>query len=681
MTSKIKKILVLTLVLAVVFSTFSFGLADPYKPIIGVVSDDTLQVVKAGVRAEYTLTIKNASYVVAQSIRVSIKGAHPFRSDIANLTQTVSYLNPNDTKKLVFNVTPSPTSVSKVYEFDVEIEYSNFEETSYTETAKAYVKVDNGNIEPILGVFSYSTGQSELMMNTPDSLALNIKNTGTSTAKDVKVVVSGFTNEGVVLYKEVDTKTFDSLDVKATHLTYFNIIAGKDAKEGTFPVNVSISYIDEMGNAYKKESITYVTLAGKGTFDADLEITNVQYPVSVKANGTFDVSFKVENKGNVEISKADLTIEYPEAFISKTASKVVIKNLAPGASQNITFKLMAKAETTTENYHTYIKASYVPKGGAVDAPLTVQEYVGIYVEGKSDAVSEGSKPKLIIDYYDYGGEYVYAGENYPLTLKIKNTSNAEGTKNIKVTLTSEENVFTPVDSSSSFFIAKIGPGEVYTHTVYLKTKIDANVKIYTLTAKMEYEDSKGNAYDENKTPYSESEVLSVAVSQPVRLETAEVIVPFEIFIGQPFYIEQEFYNMGKSTMYNMIVKLEGVETTEGSYFVGNFEAGKSEYFSAQAFAYEVGTFEGKLLYSFEDALGTVSTLEQPFTINVTEMPIIDDGNGGIPIDPNLPVDGQKGIDTWKIVLAAVIALAVVGFIVRKVLKSRKLKKELEDLDE
>jgi hypothetical protein len=681
MITKLRKPLVMAMVLAIIFSTFSFGLADPYKPVLGVVAEDEVQVVKAGERTEYTVTIKNASYVVAQGIRVSIKGAHPFRSDIANLTQTVSYLNPNDVKKFVFSVTPSPTAVSKVYEFDLEIEYSNFEDTSYTQTEKIYVKVENGNNEPILGVTSYSTGQSELMANTPDSLALNIKNTGASTAKDVKVVVSGFSNEGVVLYKEVDTKTFDELDAKGTQLTYFNIIAGKDAKEGSFPINVSISYIDEMGNVYKKDSIAYVTLAGKGAVDADLAITNVQYPVSVKANETFNVTFKVENKGNVEISTADLTIEYPETFISKTASKVVIKNLAPGASQNITFKLMPKEETTTENYHTYIKASYIPKGGSAETPETIQEYVGIYVQGKDDdAASEGSKPKLIIDYYDYGGEYVYAGEDYPLTLKIKNTSNVEGTKNIKVTLTSEENVFTPVDSSSSFFIASIGPGEVYTHTVYLKTKIDANVKIYTLTAKMEYEDSKGNAYDENKTPYSESEVLSIAVSQPVRLETAEVIVPFEIFTGQPFYIEQEFYNMGKSTMYNMIVKLEGVETTEGSYFVGNFESGKSEYFSAQAFAYEVGTFEGKLVYSFEDALGTVSTLEQPFTINVTEMPIIDDG--GFPVDPNVPVEEETGgLKAWQIIVAAVVALAIVGFVVRKVLKSRKLKKELEDLDE
>ena len=65
---------------------------------------------------------------------------------------------------------------------------------------------------------------------------------------------------------------------------------------------------------------------------------------------------------------------------------------------------------------------------------------------------------------------------------------------------------------------------------------------------------------------------------------------------------------------------------------------------------------------------------------MTEMPIPDDGTD-MPIDPNMPIEGGKGIETWMIILGAIVALIVLGFIVRKVLKSRKLKSELEDLDE
>lgn len=674
-----KRIFPIIMIMAILLNGFSFGLADPYKPVLGVVADEELQIVKAGEKSEYRVKIKNAGYVVAQSIRVTLQGTHPFRSDIANLSQTTSYLNPNDTKEFVFNVTTSPIAESKIYEFSVLIEYSNFEETSYTSTEKVYVKVSNDNIEPLLGVYSFQTGLDELVANTPDSLVLKIRNSGTISAKDIRITISGFSNQGVILYKDVDTKTLKELKSKATENIFFNIIPGNDAVKGTFPLNVKITYIDDVGTQYTKESVAYVKLAGKDAVSATLAIYDVKAPVSVKAGENYEVTFTAKNEGNTTIGTADLTYDYPEMFIAKSASKVVLKNLAPGASQTVTFKMMAKADTPTENYHTYIKATYVPVGGSSETADTIQEYVGIYVEGTTE--DAGSKPKLIIDNYEYGGDYAFAGQDYPLTLFIKNTSSSEGTKNIKVTLTSEDNVFTPVDSSSSFFIASIGPGQVYEHTIYLKTKIDASVKIYTITAKMQYEDSEGNAYDANKTPYEESEVLSVAVAQPVRLETADIIVPFEIYSGQPFYIEQEFYNMGKSTMYNMMVKLEGVETNEGSYFVGNFEAGKSEYFSAQAFAYVLGSFEGKLVYTFEDALGTVSTLEKPFSYTVMEMPVVDPGDGGFPVDPGLPVEEEKGIEPWKIAIAAGAVLLVAGLIFRKIRKAKKLKKELEELDE
>ena len=681
MSAIIKKISTLLMAFTIVFSSMSFGLNDPLKPILGVVADEEVQVVKAGERAEYTVKIKNAAYVVAQNVRVTLQGAHPFRSDVANMTQRISYINPNETKELVFSVATSPLADSKTYEFDVLIEYSNFNDDLYTATEKVYVKVTNDNIEPTLGVISYKVGQDAMQPNTPDALVLYIKNSGTLTAKDARVSLSGFSNQGVVLYEDMDTKTIKEIRSKDTAMVYFNIVAGNDALEGTFPLNVTIKYIDDIGNTYEKTSVAYVTLAGKQSVNAQVEISDLVVPTSVNANETFEVQFKVNNKSNVALSSADITFEYPEQFISKATSRVVVKDLAPGASQDVTFKMMAKADTPTESYHTYIKVTYVAKGSDVTAPETIQEYVGIYVQGDDGKTDAGSKPKLIVDSYEYGGEYVYAGQDYPLTLKIKNTSKASGTQNIKVTLTSEENVFTPVDSSSSFFINRIAPGEVYTHTIYLKTKIDANVKIYTVTAKMEYEDNKGNAYDENNQPYSESEVLSVAVSQPVRLETADPIIPFEIYAGQPFYIEQEFYNMGKSTMYNMMVKLEGVETSEGNYFVGNFESGKSDYFSAQCFAYEVGSFEGKLVYTFEDALGTISTVEVPLNYNVMDMPVFPEGPGGFPTEPEMPIEEPSGLKPWQIGLIALAALVVLGLVVRKIKRAKKRKLELEDLDE
>lgn len=659
---------------------FDFGFVDPSKPILGVVADDELQVVKANAKTEYTVKIKNISSTVATNVRVTLKGDHPFRSDIANLSQRVTYINPNVTNNFVFNVTTSPTAESKIYEFDVLIEYTNFNDEAYSETQKAYVKVENGMVEPILGIYSAKTGRAELIDGTQDSLVMYVKNDGTIPAKNVRITLSGFSNEGVVLYKDVDTKSIQTLAPKENKMMFFNIIPGSDAKKGSFPLQISMTYTDEIGTSYKKETFAYVQLAGKGSVNSELIIRDVQFPTTVAANQDFEVTLNVENTGDAEITSADISYEYPDFFIAKSAKRVILKNIAKGEKRSVTFKMMAKADIPTESYHTYVKATFVPKDSTNSEPITVQEYVGLYAQNKEGSEG-GSKPKLIVEDYVYGGEHVFAGEVFPLSISIKNTSTTERTRNIKVTLTSEDNVFTPVDSSSSFFIEGIAPGQVHTQTVQLKTKIDANVKIYTVTAKMEYEDGKGNAYDENKTPYSESEVLSIAVAQPVRLETADIVIPYEIYVGQPFYIEQEFYNMGKSMMYNMMVKLEGVQTSEGSYFVGNFEAGKSDYFTAQAFVYEPGVSEGKLIFSFEDALGNVQTKEQPFTLNVMEMPDYGENPGGFPTEPELPAETKKGIELWQLILGGIVVLGGAVVVVRKVRSVKRKKKELEELDE
>jgi hypothetical protein len=202
-----------------------------------------------------------------------------------------------------------------------------------------------------------------------------------------------------------------------------------------------------------------------------------------------------------------------------------------------------------------------------------------------------------------------------------------------------------------------------------------------MTVKMEYEDGNGNAYDSTDTPYSETEDISIAVAQPVRLETADIVVPYEIYMGQPFYVEQEFYNMGKSTMYNMMVKLEGVESSEASYFVGNFEAGNSDYYSAQAYGYEEGTFDGKLIYSFEDALGNVSTHEVPFTYTV--MPAMEMDYSDFPSDGEMfPEEQPADTGLNKLIIGGILVIAVVAIVivVRKRRKA-KLLKAMEDLDE
>lgn len=654
--------------------------ADINQPFITLDSAEEIQVMKAGEKGIFTINVKNSAYNTALYMDVVIAGDHPFRSDVNDLTKYIDNLGPNKTKVLNFEVEVSPTAQSKLYEFEVVFNYSNALGSVYSQTRKIYLKVENNNKAPVLGVYTTNDIDYAIKPGTEDAIGLKFVNTGTLSAKDIVVKISGFGIDNLMLNKDVDTKNIISVTSGSTEFLYFNVVCAPKAKSGIYPYELEVSYIDEFGGSYKKTFEVYVNVEGNDTSGANISVENIKVPDKIVPNQPFEVTCDLVNDGNVLLETAEVSIEYPNDFTSMANSKKVFKNLKPGASNTMTFKLMAKSGTNSDSYSGYISVKYVADGDTQDKAQTIQEYVGLTVDGSTGS----SKPKLIIENYEYGGEHVLAGEPYDLKLYIKNTSTSNDTRNIKVTLTSEDNVFTPIDSSSSFFINEIKAGEVYEHNIQLKTKIDSSVKIYSLTVKMQYEDGKGNAYDAQENPYEESEALSIAVAQPVRLETAELIVPFETYVGQPFYIEQEFYNMGKATMYNMMVKLEGPQSNEGSYFVGNFEAGRSEYYSAQAFPMEEGSFEGKLVYTFEDALGNVSTQEEPFSYTVMAAPDFgQEGgmNGGM--YEEFPMEEPTKPSSLPKIIGGLVALAVIigAFVVMRKRKKRKLEMELEALDE
>ncbi|MDG2774741.1 hypothetical protein HKB01_04830, partial [Vibrio parahaemolyticus] len=135
----------------------------------------------------------------------------------------------------------------------------------------------------------------------------------------------------------------------------------------------------------------------------------------------------------------------------------------------------------------------------------------------------------------------------------------------------------------------------------------------TLTAHFEYEDTNGNEY-------TATELIGVPVVQESKLETSEIGYVQEAYVGQPTPISVEFFNTGKVTLYNMMVKLEGdFQTENGQYFVGNFQSGSSEYFEGYVIPYQSGEVKGALVFSFEDSTGQMQEIRKEFTLNVMEM--------------------------------------------------------------
>jgi len=657
-----------------------------YKPLVTVASNTEIPVFTAGEMVTLEIPLENLSKDTAKDVMIKITTEPdklPFIMDKATYTDNINYLRHTKIENAEIKVQVAPTAQNKIYPIELEFTYTNVHKDPFSSTSTYYIKIVNNEIEPTLGVTKYQFVEDALVAGVDDAMLLTLENRGTIAAYNAKITLSGFDKDGVRLINDINSKTVASVAGSEQAAVYYNIAASPKAKSDTYELTATIEYTDEQGKEYKTESMVYIPVDGKDSAAIELAVENLTNKTDVTAGEDLTIAFDVKNISQVEAEKVMVSIRYPDDFIPKTSPKKIIKNLKNSEVESFSFDFMAKNDAKTKFNDFYVVLEYYADATS-DDKSTFEEYCGVMVDGKSGL----GRPKIIVKNYALEeADVAMAGQEFVLNVDLFNTSTDDVIKNIKVTMESDDGVFSPVDSSSSFFVEYLGRQEIKTIPLKFKTKMDASVKVYNLTLTMEYEDGEGNAYDSQEQPYKEVEKLGIQVSQPVRLELSEPMIPYDAMAGVPSDIEMEFFNMGKSTMYNMMVKLEGNFQVQGSnYFVGNFDSGRSEYFSATVIPEEEGEAVGKMIFEYEDALGNIEKVEQEINFFVSaagDMGDFSEGDfsGEFP-EGEFPGDEEAPKSDWKTAVGIFVVMGIVAGVVwyRKKKKAKQLE-EWEDDDE
>ncbi|MFZ5753128.1 MAG: hypothetical protein ACOY3J_02710, partial [Bacillota bacterium] len=201
-------------------------------------------------------------------------------------------------------------------------------------------------------------------------------------------------------------------------------------------------------------------------------------------------------------------------------------------------------------------------------------------------------------------------------------------------------VFSPVNSSNSFFIEYIPGKTVLEKDIDLYVDPNAAAKTYIVPVEIKYEDRKG-------TTLTSEELVNIPVTQECKLQILSVQVPPTGFMGQPIPVTAEFVNVGKVALGNFMVTLEGdFEKDNGTYYIGNLDIGVSDMFQAGVIAGSEGKLEGKVVFSYIDNNNKNVRVEHPFTIEVQGRPVPPPGqeeemmgpDGSV--KPGMPVKGM-----------------------------------------
>lgn len=522
-------------------------------------------------------------------------------------------------------------------------------------------------------------------INAGQSKTLRIQLTNTTNSILGKIQISSALPEGMTFNASDATKSIN-LGRKETAELTLDVAAGKDMTSGTQTIQLKAMY--KYGSEIKTEDIpVYLKVTGmeeQSGSGGTLAVTNYKVDkTTVPAGESFKLNVTVQNNTGKAVQGVQVKLDglaTEGITVNGGLDTQTIQNLGKGASTTLTYNMTTSKKLETGNQILTVNL----KNGETEVASKV--FVPVKGTKTSSEDTEGagmSKPQIIMQSYSFGESSVVGGETFPLSLNVKNTSSTSSIENVKMTIESAPDettggVFTPANSSNTFFIAKVPAGGVFSEQIDMLVKADAAPKSYGLQVKFSYE----AVLDGKRETLEATETITVPVTQPDRFQVNEVEMYSPIYLGDSPSISVQYVNQGKSTIFNLSVEATGENFTTGESksYIGNVESGASDSFDLSINPIDVGPLTGTLKFTYEDANGDTKEIIREFSSEVMQMdmPAIDDPG----MEP-MPEEPKGGLPVWAwilIGLGSAIVVAVVVIVVLVKVKARK-KRLLEENDE
>ncbi len=564
--------------------------------------------------------------------------------------------------------------------------YSAFAATNNEDIRVAYKLDGSGSVGkgmPFGATFYFS------FITDPQPKSNEVKLTLSSSGITLSKKSFDFTSSNTVLVEEDSEFYVDGMNTYAFYLSEkymtntgrsvgtlkftFSWKDGADTYRATGQKTITECVLDEGASSSEPEETSSLMLEGYTVSKQNLrEGDKFDLTVTVRNNGQ-----KTCNNVNVKMPSLD------KITVNGRLSEQVIPSLDPGATAAVTFPMLCASSMTTGNVGIGLSLSS-------DEVQAKEATAYIYVTGTaedettSQPEDAGVKPVIILESYDYGGEAVQGGKEFELTMNFKNTSRTQSIENavIKVSAVTNDTgaggAFTPANSSSTFYVESLGPGQTIQEKITLLPKADAEPNSYSMQVSFDY------VYGKTHQAANDSVTFSIPITQEDRFTISSADLYGPIYMGDSGYLSINYVNKGKSTVYNLSVELQGNFTSvDGTtMYIGNVNSGTGDSYDATLTPNEPGMLEGTAVFTYEDASGNQKTVEQPFSCEVIENTYVDPGfDPGM--DPGMIPEEEQGFPVWGIVLIAAAGAGLAAVIVVVVLKKRRAKRRrlLEEMDD
>ena len=277
---------------------------------------------------------------------------------------------------------------------------------------------------------------------------------------------------------------------------------------------------------------------------------------------------------------------------------------------------------------------------------------------------EAAEPKVILEDYEPDKEAIYAGEEFTLTVKYRNTAH-KNIKNLKLNLSNENGDIIPAEGAGVAYLETMAKDSEEEFSFKLKAVNGIEEKSYRIDLKLAYEDTGANSYTVEDSIY-------VPVYLPQKISVTDIYMD-DVKLGESLEVTAKVNNLGIGMVYNVSVKTEGDCIEEAKSYVGNIDSGKSgniDILAKTNHLTDIGR-SNYIIVSYEDKMGN------EYSQRIEILPVIGEVNySDLEQIKKVDLEGDSNGTTIKVV--AVVAVLAVIILVFSIVKYRRKKKILED---
>jgi len=680
----------------------------PGRPLIEV-TDPLWIEMGSGDRRTVNFTIRNMGADRAQAIvtTVDLSGARGITGVFRDDSHSIASMAARSERTFSFQITVNDSVDDGFHNLIFNHEYLNARNELIRSSSTVTIRVNNQSGSVFLRSISSTPGR--VTPGQDFNISAVIQNEGNAAISDVSMsIVSGMSSDGVFLRESTSVVSISSIAARTSQNVSIGFTSFNRARSGAYPLELELSFVDSSGERHTQRQTFFVSLAAETDIEnaADVIVTRITRPTNaVRVGQQFEMVLTLRNTG--EHAARNLRVEAApdadRAIVPRSTSRLLISRLEPGEERQLTFSFSATELSSTRSFDIGFNVTYETGAENTDGSnetVNFTQFQGVNVfnpdsRDDDDEPDRISTPRIIVSDYRSDPLIVQAGQEFDLELTFMNTSSARTVRNIRVTLTVDEeivqgterrgSVFTPVGRSSTFFIDRIDPLDVVVEHITFYTLPDAPPRNYVINVNFEYEDTENN-------PFTATESIGINVKQVTRLDTSEIFIPDSIPAWNPFFFSFELFNTGRVTLNNLMIRVEGnFMVQQSSTFFGSLSPGSMDFFDNTITPTEPGMQELTILITYEDDTGELIEERRTFNIDVFEMTFSDDFTGmRPPADEDYVWDDelmmfvprQQGLGIWAIVGIAAGVLVIAGVVVLVIVRKRKKRKEsMVDIDE